>query len=69
MNEGGKMSEAEAAEELGSADIKRVMELLPHRYPMLMIDRIQEMRGSESAVGVKNVSANEPFRGIFRVTR
>lgn len=55
------MSEAEAAEKLDSADIKRVMELLPHRYPMLMIDRIVEMRGGESAIGIKNVSANEPF--------
>jgi 3-hydroxyacyl-[acyl-carrier-protein] dehydratase len=56
------MSEAEtAAEQLGSADIKRVMELLPHRYPMLMIDRIVEMRGTESAIGIKNVSNNEPF--------
>lgn len=56
------MSEAEAAtEQLGSADIRRVMELLPHRYPMLMIDRIVDMKGSESATGIKNVSANEPF--------
>ncbi len=56
------MSEAEAAtEQLGSADITRVMELLPHRYPMLMIDRIVDMKGSESAIGIKNVSANEPF--------
>lgn len=55
------MSEAEAAEKLDSADIKRVMELLPHRYPMLMIDRIVEMRGGDAAIGIKNVSANEPF--------
>lgn len=56
------MSEAKSdAEQLGSADIKRVMELLPHRYPMLMIDRIVDMRGSESATGIKNVSNNEPF--------
>ncbi|HEX7775316.1 MAG TPA: 3-hydroxyacyl-ACP dehydratase FabZ [Parvibaculum sp.] len=55
------MSGTEAAEKLGSADIKRVMELLPHRYPMLMIDKIVEMRGSSSAIGIKNVSNNEPF--------
>ncbi|KAB7739309.1 3-hydroxyacyl-ACP dehydratase FabZ [Parvibaculum sedimenti] len=56
------MSDAETVTEvLGSADIKRVMELLPHRYPMLMIDKIVEMKGSESATGIKNVSANEPF--------
>ena len=40
------MSDAEAATEvLGNADIKRVMELLPHRYPMLMIDKIVDKRG------------------------
>lgn len=55
------MSETETAEKPGSADIKRVMELLPHRYPMLMIDRIAEMRGSDSAIGIKNVTSNEPF--------
>jgi 3-hydroxyacyl-[acyl-carrier-protein] dehydratase len=56
------MSEAEMiSEKLGNADIKRVMQLLPHRYPMLMIDRIIGMRGTESAIGIKNVSNNEPF--------
>ncbi|MBX3447049.1 MAG: 3-hydroxyacyl-ACP dehydratase FabZ [Parvibaculaceae bacterium] len=55
------MSEAEAPEKLDSADINRVMELLPHRYPMLLIDRIIEMKGDQSAIGIKNVTANEPF--------
>lgn len=55
------MSEAEAPAKLDSADIYRVMELLPHRYPMLMIDRIIEMKGDESAIGIKNVTNNEPF--------
>jgi 3-hydroxyacyl-[acyl-carrier-protein] dehydratase len=61
------MSEADtSSEKLDEADIKRVMELLPHRYPMLMIDGIREMRGTESAVGIKNVSFNEPhFQGHF----
>lgn len=44
-----------------SADIQRVMELLPHRYPMLMIDRIVDMRADEFAIGIKAVSNNEPF--------
>lgn len=49
-----------------TADIQRVMELLPHRYPMLMVDRIIEMRGAESAIGIKNVSASDPiFQGHF----
>lgn len=55
------MSEAEAPEKLDSADINRVLELLPHRYPMLMIDRIIEMNNDESAIGIKNVTNNEPF--------
>ncbi|PKQ05074.1 MAG: 3-hydroxyacyl-[acyl-carrier-protein] dehydratase FabZ [Alphaproteobacteria bacterium HGW-Alphaproteobacteria-12] len=55
------MSDSEAPEKLDSADIHRVLELLPHRYPMLMIDRIVEMDGDRSAVGIKNVTNNEPF--------
>lgn len=55
------MSDSEAPEKLNSADIHRVLELLPHRYPMLMIDRIVEMDGDRSAVGIKNVTNNEPF--------
>ena len=51
---------------LGSADIVRVLELLPHRYPFLLVDRIVQMRGDESCVGIKNVSFNEPqFQGHF----
>ncbi len=46
---------------LGSADIARVMKLLPHRYPFLMLDRLQDMDGDDSCVGIKNVTINEPF--------
>ncbi len=46
---------------LGTADIGRVMKLLPHRYPFLLVDRIYDMLGDESCVGVKNVTINEPF--------
>ncbi len=46
---------------IGPLDIKRVMAALPHRYPMLMVDRVTEMRLDSSAVGIKNVSINEPF--------
>tara|TARA_R110000824_G_scaffold155226_5_gene327712 strand:- start:26238 stop:26717 length:480 start_codon:yes stop_codon:yes gene_type:complete len=61
------MSETDtSSEKLDEADIKRVMELLPHRYPLLMIDGIKEMRGTESAIGIKNVTFNEPhFQGHF----
>jgi 3-hydroxyacyl-[acyl-carrier-protein] dehydratase len=47
--------------ELGSADIVRVLKLLPHRYPFLLVDKIVEMDGDNSAVGIKNVTINEPF--------
>ena len=46
---------------LGTADIARVMKLLPHRYPFLMVDRIYDMDGDKSCIGVKNVTINEPF--------
>jgi 3-hydroxyacyl-[acyl-carrier-protein] dehydratase len=46
---------------LASADIRRVLDLLPHRYPFLLVDRIVEMDRDESAVGIKCVTVNEPF--------
>jgi 3-hydroxyacyl-[acyl-carrier-protein] dehydratase len=46
---------------LKTADIAKIMKYLPHRYPFLMIDRIIEMDGDESAIGIKNVTINEPF--------
>jgi 3-hydroxyacyl-[acyl-carrier-protein] dehydratase len=53
---------------LDSADIMRVLELLPHRYPFLMIDRIIEMDGDDSCIGIKNVTINEPhFQGHFPI--
>ncbi len=42
-------------------DILRIQELIPHRYPMLMIDRVVDMVPGMGAVGIKNVSINEPF--------
>ena len=41
-------------------DVKDITDILPHRYPMLLVDRIVEME-AERIVGLKNVSANEPF--------
>jgi 3-hydroxyacyl-[acyl-carrier-protein] dehydratase len=43
---------------LGPAEIRR---LIPHRYPFLLVDRIDELEPGVRAVGVKNVSQNEPF--------
>ena len=49
-----------------SVDIKRIMEMIPHRYPMLMIDSVTDIVPDESATGIKNVSINEPhFEGHF----
>ena len=42
-------------------DIRDIMDVLPHRYPFLLIDRILEVKPGESARGLKNVSANEQF--------
>jgi UDP-3-O-[3-hydroxymyristoyl] N-acetylglucosamine deacetylase/3-hydroxyacyl-[acyl-carrier-protein] dehydratase len=42
-------------------DVKRILRLMPHRYPMLLVDRVIEMDGDRRAVGVKNVTMNEPF--------
>jgi 3-hydroxyacyl-[acyl-carrier-protein] dehydratase len=47
--------------ELGTADIAQILKLLPHRYPFLLVDKIIEMDGDRSAVGIKNVTINEPF--------
>ena len=55
------MNEATAKGALGTADIARVLQLLPHRYPFLLVDRIFDMDRDETAVGVKNVTINEPF--------
>jgi 3-hydroxyacyl-[acyl-carrier-protein] dehydratase len=44
-----------------SVDIARIMRDIPHRYPMLMIDRVDDIVLGESAVGVKNVTINEHF--------
>jgi 3-hydroxyacyl-[acyl-carrier-protein] dehydratase len=54
-------SGADARRTLGTADIARVMKLLPHRYPFLLVDRIIEMDTDVSAIGIKNVTINEPF--------
>ena len=51
---------------LAAADIAAILKALPHRYPFLMVDRIINMRSDESAIGIKNVTFNEPqFLGHF----
>ena len=52
--------------ELTSMDIADILKLLPHRYPFLLIDRIIEVDGDNSGIGIKNVTFNEPiFQGHF----
>jgi 3-hydroxyacyl-[acyl-carrier-protein] dehydratase len=47
-------------------DILQILKSLPHRYPFLLVDRIIDIRGDESCIGIKNVTMNEPhFQGHF----
>ena len=51
---------------MGVADLREILTLLPHRYPFLMVDKIIEIDGDNSAIGIKNVTVNEPqFTGHF----
>ena len=51
---------------LQSADIQKLLSILPHRYPFLLIDKIIDIDGDNSATGIKNVTINEPhFTGHF----
>ncbi|MEM6306841.1 MAG: 3-hydroxyacyl-ACP dehydratase FabZ [Pseudomonadota bacterium] len=52
--------------DLETADIQRIQRILPHRYPFLLVDRVVDIDGTSSAVGLKNVTMNEPyFQGHF----
>ena len=52
--------------ELASADIQLIQVILPHRYPFLLVDRVEDIDGVKSARGIKNVTINEPhFQGHF----
>ena len=51
---------------LDVVDLREILTLLPHRYPFLLVDKIIEIDGDNSAIGIKNVTANEPqFMGHF----
>ncbi len=53
-------------ETLGLIEVKELFKLLPHRYPFLLIDKIVDVNSDTSAVGIKNVTFNEPhFAGHF----
>ena len=52
--------------DLLTADIDLIQRIIPHRYPFLLVDRVRDIDGTASAVGIKNVSFNEPhFQGHF----
>src|SRR3984885_5743095 len=56
----------ETQDVVAEIDILRIMQLIPHRYPFLMIDRVIDVTKGERATGIKNVSINEPyFQGHF----
>lgn len=52
---------ADAQQTAGPLNVHEIMGLLPHRYPFLMIDRLEDIVPGESATGIKNVTINEPF--------
>jgi len=53
-------------ETLDSADILRIQRLIPHRYPFLLVDKVVDIDGYQTARGIKNVTMNEPhFQGHF----
>ena len=59
------MSDA-AQTDLKSADIGLIQRIIPHRYPLLLVDKVIDIDGYQSAVGIKNVTMNEPhFQGHF----
>ncbi len=55
------MTAQDETTELATVDVLKLMELLPHRYPFLLIDRIEQIDGDDRAVGIKCVTINEPF--------
>ena len=50
-----------ASGRIETVDISRIMAAIPHRYPFLLIDRMEQVEFNQSAIGVKNVTINEPF--------
>ena len=55
------MTESSEAPAIGPLDIRRVMAALPHRYPMLLVDRVERIVPDRSIAAIKAVSMNEPF--------
>lgn len=60
------MSIEQGTPQLQTADLREIKRLLPHRYPMLLVDKVIDIDADRSAIGIKNVTSNEPhFEGHF----
>ncbi len=55
------MAEVASQEQACDLDIGRIVQMIPHRYPFLMIDKVIDVVANVSATGIKNVTINEPF--------
>jgi 3-hydroxyacyl-[acyl-carrier-protein] dehydratase len=53
--------DTETASKIPTIEVEEIMQMIPHRYPFLLIDRVKEIIPDSSAVGIKNVTMNEPF--------
>ena len=54
------------SKQLVTADIDLIQRIIPHRYPFLLVDKVLDINGTETATGIKNVTFNEPhFQGHF----
>ena len=61
-----KKTKDQSMSDLTTADIHLIQKLLPHRYPFLLVDKVHSIDGTSSAIGIKNVTMNEPhFQGHF----
>ncbi|GCD74341.1 (3R)-hydroxymyristoyl-ACP dehydratase [Acetobacter pasteurianus NBRC 3299] len=56
-----KQESQQDAQTIDKIDVNRIMQAIPHRYPFLLIDRMEDIVLGEEATGIKNVSVNEPF--------
>ena len=52
---------ASAGQAISVVDINRIVQMIPHRYPMLLVDKVIDLKPDHSAIGIKNVTINEPF--------
>src|SRR5580698_7246776 len=55
------VTEVAQGRSVGVVDIQQIMRDIPHRFPFLMLDRVVDLVPNQSAIGIKNVSVNEPF--------